>query len=214
MNSRNIVLRSKHWKWIVTASLLAVLSTTTTAYAQHEAGNAYVGVAAGYHLAPEISDGPEGLNALNASWSAEDGILGWSAYGGYFVVNNLAIEAGWLGSADMDIELRVEDEIIDGNYSLSAFYGALVGYVPRPFASMAFPFLKIGLARWESDFSFTVDDLTIAGEGDGTAPLLGAGVDVLGLGDLSVRGEYVFLWIDDDDGGSQHRFQVGVNFAF
>ncbi|MDE0380004.1 MAG: hypothetical protein OXI20_12260, partial [Rhodospirillales bacterium] len=78
----------------------------------------------------------------------------------------------------------------------------------------AFPFLKIGLARWESDFSFTVDDLTIAGEGDGTAPFLGAGVDVLGLGDLSVRGEYVFLWIGDDDGGSQHRFQVGVNFAF
>lgn len=208
-------------KWTAAASLFAVLATTT-AYAQnarHEAGNAYVGVAAGYHLAPEVSDGPEEeLNALFgsdfASWSADDGIFGYSAYGGYFVVDNLAIEAGWLGGTDMDIELRLGDEIINGNYSLSAFYAALVGYVPRPFTSKAFPFLKIGLARWEGDLSFTVDDLTIAEEEDGTAPLLGAGVDVLTFGDLSVRGEYMFLWIDKDDGGSQHRFQAGVNFAF
>ena len=205
----------KHWAWLT--GLVAALAATS-AYSQHrEAGDVYLGAALGYHMAPDFEDELQNasdvlLGTGTASASVDDGVFGWGAYGGYFLTDTLAAEAGYLGNADMDVSLRFGGGgEIKGDLSSSAFYGAVVAHLPMSDGAAASPFIKAGLARWDVEVSWkggdTVDD-------DGTDLLLGAGVDVPINEDASIRGEWMMLLIEDDDGGSQHRFQVGVNFAF
>ena len=206
----------KHWVWLTG---LCVALAAPSANSQHrEAGDVYLGVALGYNIAPDAED--EYQAAVNAddekfgtgptSVSIDDGVFGWGAYGGYFFSDALAVEAGYLGNADM--EYRTVEGSVELKYDLStsAFYGAVVAHLPMSDGAAVSPFIKAGLARWEIEYS---------GEGgsrefDGTDLLLGAGADVPMNEDVSIRGEWMMLLIEDEKGGTQHRFQVGVNFAF
>ena len=181
------------------------------AYSQHEAGEVYLGLAAGFHVAPDIEDTKYLKNELLGAHNVDDGVLGWSAYGGYFVVDSLAIEAGYLGATDMDIRVG---SLTFGHLSWSALYAAVAGYFPRPAGSTVLPFAKVGVARWDSDISFVLD--ADVADQDGTDPLLGAGFDIRPFGDgqLTFRGEWLVILAGSEEGGSHHRFQAGMNFTF
>ena len=209
----------KHWVWLTG---LCVALAAPSVFSQHrEVGDVYLGAALGYNMAPDAEDevqkifdegiGQEGV----ASVSVEDGVFGWSAYGGYFLADSLALELGYLGNADMDVKVRaVGYEIVNSDVSTSVFYAAAVAYIPMSDGAAVFPFFKGGLFRWESETSYNILGVTGTEDDDGTNLLLGAGVDVPVGDKASIRGEYMMLVLDDDDGGSHHRFQVGVNFAF
>ena len=206
----------KHWAWLT--GLCAALAATS-AWSQHrEAGDVYLGAALGYNMAPDAEDEAQktvnsvaeerGLGSISVS--IDDGVFGWGGYGGYFVTDSLAMEVGYLGNADMDVELGG----LNGDWSTSAFYAAAVAYIPMSDGSAAFPFVKAGFARWDSEISINLgSNIVISEDDDGTDLLVGAGLDVPVNEAVSIRGEYMLLLLDDDDGGSQHRFQVGVNFA-
>ena len=209
---------SIRWAWMT--GLIAAL-VATPAYSQHrESGDVYLGAAVGYHMAPDAEDqarrtvrGTPGLE--NAQVSIDDEVIGWGVYGGFAVTDGLALEAGWLGNADMETTTLWSGVDTRVDISSSAFYAAVVASFPMPQGSAVYPFVKAGMARWDAEATVNVgDDTVVSLDGDGTDPLFGVGVDVPGFGNLSFRGEYLILWIDDDDGGYQHRFQAGVNFTF
>ena len=53
MNFDSMARIPKRWKYMV--GLIAALAAVP-AYPQHEGGNVYMGVAGGYHMAPEMQD--------------------------------------------------------------------------------------------------------------------------------------------------------------
>lgn len=211
-----MALKQLAWLTGLCAALVA-----TSAYSQHrEAGDVYIGGAIGYNIAPDAEDeaqaaADEVIGAGQATVSVDDGVFGWSAYGGIFVADALAVEAGYLGNADMDLDIRFAGVEVRGDWSMSAFYGALVAHVPMSDGASVSPFFKAGLARWDMEYSAEVaPGFGISVDDDGTDLLFGAGVDVPISEDASIRGEWMMLLLEDDDGGSQHRFQVGLNIAF
>ena len=209
----------KHWAWLTG---LCVALAAPSAYSQHrEAGDVYLGAALGYNIAPDAEDeaqaaADEGVGAGLVSVSVDDGVLGWSAYGGYFIADALAVEVGYLGNADMDIDLvqRFDGVGLKGDWSTSAFYGAVVAHLPMSDGAALSPFVKAGLARWEAEIALDVQGVNFSVDDDGTDLLFGGGVDVPMNETASIRGEWMMLLLEDDDGGTQHRFQVGLNIAF
>lgn len=199
--------------------LVAVL-VATSAYSQHrESGDVYMGAALGYHVESEAEEAESRLQSRFESASIDDGAIGWSVYGGFAVADGLALELGYLGNIDMEIAVRATADAatVKADWSTSAFYAAVVGHFPMPRGSAAYPFLKAGIARWDTDASLKVGGQSVSVADDsGTHPLFGVGVDVLGFRNLAVRGEYMLLWLDvgDGEGGHHHRFQAGVNFTF
>ena len=206
MNFDSMARIPKRWKCMV--GLIAALAAAP-AYPQHEGGNVYMGVAGGYQFAPDMQ-GALREELSDTSVSVDDGVFGWSAYGGYFATNGVAIELGHLGTADIDVGNR--RGTITGSLSVSAFYAAVAGYFPMSVGSSAFPFVKVGMVRWESDTSIT-DGPAGRFDEDGTDPLLGVGFDIIRFDGLSFRGEYLLALIDDES-GNHHRFQVGLHFTF
>ena len=209
----------KHWAWLTG---LCVALAAPLAYSQHrEAGDVYLGLALGYHMAPEAEgelqrglDSAYGTGVISAS--VDDGVVGWGVYGGFAVADGLVLEVGYLGNTDMEITGRraFDGATEKGDISTSAFYAAVVGYFPMPHGSAVYPFIKVGMARWDAEASAEVAGITVSVDDDGSDALFGVGVDVPGFESVSFRGEYMLLWIDDDDGGYHHRFQAGVNFTF
>ena len=220
----------KHWAWLTG---LAAALAATSAYSQHrEAGDVYLGAALGYNIAPnlenerqkdadELADENEELLGIDymTDVSVDDGVFGWGAYGGYFITDSLVLEFGYLDNADMEADhihtvAGVESESDRYDISTSVLYSTLVAYIPMSDGAAAFPFVKGGLARWEMEWSFEGEGGARSVDSDGNDLLLGAGVDVPVNEDASIRGEWMMLLIGDDNGGTQHRFQVGLNFAF
>lgn len=211
-------MASVRWAWM--SGLVAAL-VAASVHAQHrDFGDVYVGAALAYHVAPDVQsmiqrDIDADPQARGASVSVDEGVLGWGVYGGFAVTEWLALEAGYLGNADMETTLRgAMFPPVEGDFSLSMFHAAVVAGFPMPRGSTMYPFVKAGVARWNVESSFTLGGITITDEIDGTDPLFGVGVDVPGLGAATFRGEYTFFLIDDDDGEHHHRFQAGVNFTF
>ena len=203
----------KHWAWLT--GLCVALAAPLAYSQQREAGDVYLGAALGYNMAPDAED--EGQKEIDEVYgvgqvpvSVDDGVFGWGAYGGYLFADFLALEFGYLGNADMDVTLGG----VNVDWSTSAWYAAAVAYIPMSDGAAAFPFVKGGFARWESEFSVDAGEATISYDEDGTNLLLGAGIEVPVGDKVSIRGEYMLLLLDDDDYGSHHRLQVGVNFAF
>ena len=216
------MMKLKQLTWMT--GLVAALASTS-AYSQQyrESGDVYFGGGLGYYTATEAEDElQQDLDTVFGSGTVQtdvdDGALGWSVYGGFAVSDGVALEAGYLGSTDLDVDLRWQGGTARANWSTSAFYAAVVAHIPMRHGAAAHPFLKAGIARWDADVRVSLDidgdPETISADDDGTDPLLGVGVDIPGFGALSFRGEYLLLWIDDVDGGLQHRFQAGVNYRF
>lgn len=197
---------------------LAAVLVAASAYSQHrQSGDVYMGAALGYHVESE----PESrLWSRFASASIDDGAVGWSVYGGFAVADELALELGYLANTGMEVEVETADAATARtDWSTSAFYAAVVGHLPMPPGSAAYPFLKVGIARWDTEASLELEDggpPDVVADDSGTHPIVGVGVDVLGFRNLAFRGEYMLLWLDVGDGGGgyHHRFQAGVNFAF
>ncbi len=211
-------MTSVRWAWL--SGLVAAL-VVTPAYSQHrESGDVYMGAALGYHLVPDAEDELQGhLNAdpetRGVLASVDDGAIGWGVYGGFAVTDELALEAGYLGNADMGITLRGRGASADVDLSLSGFYAAVVAGFPMPQTSRVYPFVKVGIVRWETETTFNLGPVTFSDEDSETDPLFGAGIDVPGVGTGTFRGEYIFFLDTDDDGGvNHHRFQAGINFTF
>ena len=174
-----------------------------------------MGAMLGYHMAPDLEEELD-AESVEISVSVDDGVVGWGIHGGFAVADGLALEVGYLGNADMGVTKRsvVNGASEDWDLSLSAFYAAVVAHFPMPHGSTVYPFVRAGMARWDAESSFESDDFTFSENDDGTDPLFGVGVDVPGFESGAFRGEYLFFWIDDDDGGIHHRFQAGINFTF
>ena len=212
------MIELKQWIWMT--SLVAALASTSAYSQQHrEAGDVYFGGALGYYATPQAEDELQrsldtaaGLGTVRAS--VDDGAIGWSVYGGFAISDGLVLEAGYLGSADSDVSLQLEGQTVEGDWTTSAFYAAVVGYFPMPRGAAAYPFLKLGVALWDADATLNIAGHTVSDDWDGTDPLFGVGFDIPGFEALSFRGEYLLLWIDENDGGNQHRFQAGVSFTF
>ena len=206
----------KHWTWMT--GLVAALVATPAYSQRHDAGDVYLGAALGYHVAPDAEDeaqsaADERTGAGTLSVSVDDGALGWGVYGGYFLADTLAVEIGYLDNADMEVGVRVRGGgEIKVDWSTSAFYGAVVAHIPVSDGASVSPFVKAGMVRWEGEYSSGEPGVEFE-DGDGTDLLFGGGVDFPINETASIRGEWMMLLIEDDHGGAQHRFQVGVNFA-
>ena len=138
---------------------------------------------------------------------------------GYAFAEQLSLEAGYLAPVDVDAGLALRSDrsrSFAGEWSNSALYGALLWYPPSTVAHVAQPFVKVGVARWESELSLHLDGARASSDTDAVDALIGVGVDVSPPGSpapLALRAEYVLLLLDQDDGGLQHRLQVGVDFT-
>ena len=97
------------------AVLCAVL-VATSAYAQSRAGDVYVGAALGMAWYPQLEDGvrdlerelqEEGPPGLSLTTSSDESAFAWNLFAGYFVNEVLAVEAGYLGSSKVSMQIDV-----------------------------------------------------------------------------------------------------------
>ena len=200
-------------------ALAATCSLLVSMQAQaQQFGDLYVGASLAYHTLPDAEkELRSDLRGTGIEITAfEDGVSGLSLYGGYSVVEGGAIEIGFLNAADVEVKVRTAGSPggLTGSVSMSAFYAALVGHFPTADHARFHPFLKAGMANWDSESSVYVNGLQFQENDDGTDPLLGFGIDTPGPYNTSIRGEYILLLIDDDNGGKHHRFQAGLKYIF
>ena len=228
------------------AGLCAVLMATS-AYPQGRVGDIYVGAAPGMVFYPELEEQTgkfenelrqEGhANINNFSSSTEDRAFAWSAFAGYNLNDDFALELGYLGSGEVnqsqDLTATFDglEVFFDGNeVSFDAkvkmrrwsLYGALVRQVSLD-SSFVMPFVKVGVRRWHNEIEGT-GTLTIADslvsvpfdddDDNGLGLLLGGGLDVPITDAASFRIEYLYLPLNDDHGGDEHRAHLGAYYSF
>ena len=228
-------------KWLT--GLCAVLMATS-AYPQDRVGDMYVGAAPGMVLYPELEEDTgnienelrqEGHNNINnLSLSTDDRAFAWSAFAGYNLNDDFALEVGYLGSGEvkqsLDLTATFDGFEVSGNeVSVDvkvkmrrwSLYGALVRQVPLD-SSFVMPFVKIGVRRWHDEFEGTLS-FAIANnlasepfddDDNGLGLLLGGGLDVPITDAASFRIEYLYLPLSDDHGGDEHRAHLGAFYSF
>lgn len=218
--------------WVLGICFLAVV---TSAQAQHRAGDVYAGAMLGITWYPQLEEGLEhdidsaasGMTDLNFS-ANDDRVFAWSVFAGYALSETVAIEAGYLGNRKVSVTattaatfdgIRVQSEI-DARTSRWSLYGALVGHLP--IASSVRPFGKIGARRWHDEFRGAATAVysgqreahDLSGDDNGFGLLIGVGADIPVTEAASFRTEYLYLPLDDDHGGDEHRVQIGMHYAF
>ena len=116
-------------------------------------GDVYAGVALGYHLAPDSEHlARDAVGSAVGSLDLAEGAFGWGVYGGFAVADGLCLEGGYLGVADLDF--AAVKPSVDGEISTSPYCGALVAYAPGELGTDMHPFVKVGLAWWETEATF------------------------------------------------------------
>lgn len=227
-------MKTLTWLTVICAVLVA-----TSVYPQERMGDMYVGASSGMAFYPDLEEQTrhfenelrqEGYTGIdNLSLSTDDRVFAWSAFAGYNLNDDFAIEVGYLGSGELNqrLELAVPVDGLEVSFDFKvkvrrwSLYTALV----RQFSmdSSFVPFVKIGLRRWEDEFKgtgrITIANRTAHGpldfEGDnGLGLLLGGGLDVPVTDATSLRIEYLYLPLDEDHGGGEHRAHLGAYFAF
>ena len=225
-------------KWLT--GVCAVLMATS-AYPQDRVGDVYVGAAPGMVLYPELEEHTgnienelrqEGLtNIINLSMSTDDRAVAWSAFAGYALNDDFALEVGYLGSGEvnqsLDLTVTFDEYEVSFNFNAKlkvrrwSLYGALVRQVSLD-SSFVMPFVKIGVRRWHDEFEGT-GTITIANrlvsvpfddDDNGLGLLLGGGLDVPVTDAASFRIEYLYLPLSDDHGGDEHRAHLGAFYSF
>ena len=225
-------------KWLT--GVCAVLMATS-AYPQDRVGDIYVGAAPGMVLYPELEEHTgnienelrqEGLtNIINLSMSTDDRAVAWSAFAGYALNDDFALEVGYLGSGEvnqsLDLTVTFDEYEVSFNFNAKlkvrrwSLYGALVRQVSLD-SSFVMPFVKIGVRRWHDEFEGT-GTITIANrlvsvpfddDDNGLGLLLGGGLDVPITDAASFRIEYLYLPLSDDHGGDEHRAHLGAFYSF
>ena len=221
------------------AGLCAVLMATS-AYPQGRVGDMYVGAALGTVFYPELKEDTgnienelrqEGHNNINnLSLSTDDRAFAWSAFAGYNFNDDFALELGYLGSGEVkqSLDLTATFDGLEVSFDVKqkvrrwSLYGALVRQVPLD-SSFVMPFVKVGVRRWHDEFEGT-GTITIANrlvsvpfdddDDNGLGLLLGGGLDMPITDAASFRIEYLYLPLNDDHGGDEHRAHLGAYYSF
>ena len=219
------------------AVLCAVL-VATSAYAQSRAGDVYVGAALGMAWYPQIEDGvrdlerelqEEGPPGLSLTTSSDESAFAWNLFAGYFVNEVLAVEAGYLGSSKVSMQIDVSGTLegeplhfsTDAQAKRWSLYGALVRHVPVN--SFVKPFGKIGVRWWDDEidatarYRFSDIDMQLSRPSDhdnGFGLLFGVGAEMPMTESASFRVEYLYLPLGDDHGGDEHRAHAGIYYRF
>lgn len=221
-------------KWSAGACALLIAAS---AHAQQHAGDMYAGVALGtvWNLEVEENSGAivddmraAGVTVRDFSTGSDDRAFAWSVYAGYAVSEMLALEAGYLGSGKVSMRIDVSGSFGGEEFQSdaaararrSSFYGALVGYLPID--SFFSPFGKIGVRRWELEVEGTAsfasentgDAVSLDDRDTGFSLLVGVGADMPMTDSVSLRIEYLYLPLGEDDGGDEHRGELGVRYTF
>jgi len=164
-----------NWKTIVVAGLF-LASFSFISATDADAGGAYVGVSVG-NASPEDS--------------AFDSAVGWKAFAGYGINNNLAVEGGYTSFGEMD------GPTIQGfstSVEPTGFELAAVGRYPINDQFSLFG--KLGFLAW--DFEVNVAGLS-AGSTTGTDIFFGVGGEYNLSGNLGVRATWDRYTIEDDN---------------
>ncbi len=227
-------MKTLTWLTAICAVLMA-----TSVYPQERVGDLYVGASSGMAFFPDLEErtgnfenelrqeGDTGIE--NLSLSTDDRVFAWSAYAGYNLNDDFAIEVGYLGSGELNQRLELAGTIdglevsfdFKGKVRRWSLYAALV----RQFSmdSSFVPFVKIGMRRWDDEFvntgKITIANRTAAVPADfeddnGLGLLLGGGLDVPVTDTASLRIEYLYLPLSEDHGVDEHRAHLGAYFAF
>ena len=162
-------------KQLIVASLvlLTVASSATAHERRHEDSSTYLGV--GF---AEFSVDDEDFG-----YEADDNGLKLTA--GFALNDFLAVELGYLGGATIVDEGLFDTEEVD----LRAVSGSLVGRLPV--TSIVSMFAKLGVARYEADFRWSIDgDVIDADRFRDNAMIYGAGLVVQPSSRSEIRGEY------------------------
>ena len=186
---------------VVTAIGLALGALSPQAEAADPTG--YVGAGLGLVSIPSSDEAP--LEGTDTS------LFAGSIYGGVRLNEVVAIEVGYMKSANGDIKARNVDTGVD--YGVSTLYGAVVAQIPTE--GELTPFVKLGMHRWDLGVSVESGGVRSSASVDGTDLLFGGGVDFALADSWSIRAEYMYLpyresGIDD----KAHVFLVGVNRSF
>ena len=227
------------WLMAICAILMAA-----SVYPQEHLGDMYAGATLGmvFHseLEKQTQDVEDELRQegvpdfFNLSLSTDDRGYTWSAFVGYHLNDDFAIEVGYLGRDEVNLRLDLAGTIEGFEESLDfkvehkfkvrrwSLYGALVRQVSIDFASVM-PFVKIGVRRWNDDYEGT-GEITLANsrisvpaiidDDNGFGLLLGGGLDVPVNDATSLRVEYLYLPLSDDHGGDEHRAYLGAYYSF
>ena len=149
-------------------------------------GDVYVGAALGTVWYPELEgDARDFENELrqvgytdinNLSLSSDDQAFAWSAFAGYTLNDNFAIEVGYLGSGEVSQRLDLTGMLDGDEVSVDvkakvrrwSLYGALVGQVSVD-SSFVVPFVKIGARRWDDESEGNGNDNACEQPGIGAA---------------------------------------------
>ena len=227
-------MKTLTWLTAICAVLVA-----TSVYPQERVGDMYVGASSGMAFYPDLEEQTrkfenelrqEGYTGIdNLSFSTDDRVFAWSAYAGYHLNDDFAIEVGYLGSSEVNQRLELAGTFdgleVSFDFKVKVRRWSLYAALVRQFSmdSSFVPFVKIGMRRWDDKFKNT-GKITIANrtasvpldfEGDnGLGLLLGGGLDVPVTDTASLRIEYLYLPLSEDHGGNEHRAHLGAYFAF
>ena len=190
---------------VVTAIGLALGALPLRAEAADPTG--YVGAGLGLVSIPSADGTVDGTSFDGTDTS----LFAGSIYGGARLNEVVAIEVGYMKSANGDVKIGNVDTGLD--YGVTTLYGAVVARIPTD--GDLTPFAKLGMHRWDLDVSVESGGERISASIDGTDLLFGGGVDFALAESWSIRAEYMYLrYSETRADGKAHAFLVGVNRSF
>lgn len=190
---------------VVTAIGLALGALPLRAEAADPIG--YVGAGLGLVNSPSADGTVDGTSFDGTDTS----LFAGSIYGGARLNEVVAIEVGYMKSANGDVKIGNVDTGRD--YGVTTLYGAVVARIPTD--GDLKPFAKLGMHRWDIDVSVESGGVRSSASVDGTDLLFGGGVDLELAESWTIRAEYMYLpYSEGVADGKAHTFLVGVNRSF
>ena len=135
---------------------------------------------------------------------------GWKIFGGYMFNRHFGVELAYIDAGEVSYSGTFGGfPVTGGKVELSAFNLSALGVLP--ISEQFSVFGKVGLFKWEAEFSDTTGGVPFSGDDDGTDVSFGLGVAYNFNRNFGLRAEYELFKTDDADAS---LLSVGVVWKF
>jgi OOP family OmpA-OmpF porin len=149
-------------------------------------------------------------NLIDAGGNVDGKDTAWKIFGGYMFNRNFGVELAYIDAGELSYSgTFLGVPVSNGKVELTAFNLAAIGVLPINEQFSVFG--KVGLFKWEAEFSDTVGGIPDSGDDDGTDVSFGIGVSYNFSKNFGVRAEYELFKTDDADAS---LISVGVVWKF
>lgn len=195
----------KATKGLAILGLAFAISFTGPAFAQDK--GFFIGASIGQ---TDVDEEIVNQQVIDAGGNVDGEDTAWKIYGGYMFNRHFGVEVSYIDAGEVSYSGTFAGlPVTGGKVELSAWNVSALGVLP--ISEQFSIFGKVGLFKWEAQYSDTTGGIPFSADDDGTDASFGVGLAWNFTRNLALRAEYEFFKTDEAD---VNLLSLGVVWKF